>query len=346
MRERLLDLLGRLRTAISRLGSPRTLAIAGYAAFFFLAFLVAAYLTFPWDRLRDYVIQEVERPAGPGGARVPSGWELDIVDLSPAGLAGVTAEGVRIAKRPEVPGEGPQMELVLDRVDAHASVFGLLTGSPGGSLDATLAGGDVSLAVSGNEDARDIDLELSGVQLRRIGLLRAFLPVPVVGRISGDVDVTLTADRAETTGTVDFTIEGLTAGDGQAKLPVPGMGDGITLERLDAGDLDLEATIEEGVADITTLAADGTDLTLAGDGNLRLGTPLDRSILDLLLYVKFKDAYRDRNDRTRALFSLLEVSPQLTRARTPDGGLQFELGGPLGGRLRASPAGSSPPPGG
>jgi len=356
MRERFAELIDRLRSwwnqAVAGGGGPkRWLPVLGYAAFFLLVFVIAAYLTFPWDRLRDYVVQEVERPEGPGGVRRPSGWELDIVDLSPSWLTGVSATGVRLARRPEVPAAveddvpAAPMELFIDEASAHVSILQLLFGRLGVGLDAELAGGTLELDYAGG-GLQDIDLELTGVQLRRLGILRAYLPVPLVGRISGDVELTLPEDPAEASGTVDLAIEGLTVGDGKAKLPVPGMGDGITLERVDAGDLALAGEITEGVLDLTTLAADGTDVEIAGDGTLRLADPLARSVLDLLLYVQVKDAYRDRNDRTRALFSLLEVSPDLRRARTDDGGLQFQLGGTVGGRLRSSPAGNRPRPGG
>src|SRR5262245_43979209 len=41
--------------------------IGGYTVLFPLAFLLFAYWVFPYDRLRDYIVQEVERPIGPGG---------------------------------------------------------------------------------------------------------------------------------------------------------------------------------------------------------------------------------------------------------------------------------------
>ena len=346
MRERILELFERIRAATPDLLSRRTLGILGYVAFFLVTFVIFAYLTFPWDRLKDYVVQEVERPVGPGGVRSPSGWELDIIDLSPSWLNGVSASGVRIAKRPALESDGPPMEMTLDRVDAHASLLGLIFGRRGGSLRAEFAGGTADLDVAQSGAERQIDLTLDAVELRRVGILRAFVPIPLVGRVSGDVDLVLGAEPTDTSGAVSLVVEGLTAGDGNAKLPVPGMGDGITLERVDAGDLTLAGEIEEGVLDLSTLAADGTDIELAGDGTLRFGKTLPRSMLDLLLYVKIKDAYRDRNDRTRSLFSLIELSPQLRSARTEDGALQFQLGGALGGALRTTPAGSRPRPGG
>lgn len=338
MKERLLAIL-------RRLPRPRlpSLAGLGYAAFFVVAFVLAAYWTFPWDRVRDYVVQEVERPAGPGGVRRASGWELDIGALRPSWLTGVVARDVRIAKRPEDP-EAPPMEARADELRARVSLLSLLGGGVGGSFGAELAGGSIEGSFDQDDEGRSLDVALEGVQLRRVGILRAFLPIPVAGELGGEIDLRLAAEPEGSEGSVDLAISGLTAGDGQAKLPIPGMGDGITLERIDAGTLVLRAEVEEGVADLTTLRADGEDLELTGDGTVRLLDPLTRSRVDLLLRVRFTDAYRNRNDRTRAIFSIVDIAPQARRARAPDGALQFQFSGLLGARLRSTPAGGQPPP--
>ena len=67
----------------------------GYPLFFVFCLLLFAYWTFPYDRVRDFIIQEVENPRGPGDRRRPSGYQLEIVDLSPSWVTGVELTGVR-----------------------------------------------------------------------------------------------------------------------------------------------------------------------------------------------------------------------------------------------------------
>ncbi|MDH5491636.1 MAG: hypothetical protein OEY14_06765, partial [Myxococcales bacterium] len=71
---------------------------------------------------------------------------------------------------------------------------------------------------------------------------------------------------------------------------------------------------------------------------------LSRSRLDVLIHASFTEAYRDKSIRTQALFSLMEIRPELRAARTSDGALQYRLRGSFGTRIRPEAAGSAPSP--
>jgi type II secretion system protein N len=124
------------------------------------------------------------------------------------------------------------------------------------------------------------------------------------------------------------------------------MRDGLTIEQIDAGTLRFAAEVEEGVANVTDLAAEGEDIELRASGTIRLVKPMDMSRLDLLLRIAFKDSYREKSDRTRALFTAMDMLPELRAARTTDGALQYRLTGAPGSRMATTPAGRSPAPGG
>jgi hypothetical protein len=66
------------------------------------------------------------------------------------------------------------------------------------------------------------------------------------------------------------------------------------------------------------------------------------SRLDILLRVKFTDAYKNRDEHTRNLFSALDFFPQLAPAKTTDGALQYQLAGPFALGLLPTPAGAMP----
>ena len=57
--------------------------------------------------------------------------------------------------------------------------------------------------------------------------------------------------------------------------------------------------------------------------------------------LKILPAYAEQSDRARSMVALLDSVPTLARARTSDGGLQYRLGGSIGGGIRSSPAGST-----
>ncbi len=319
--------------------------IGGYVLLFPAAFLLFAYWSFPYDRLRDYIVQEAEWESSPGGTRRPSGVELEIVELEPSWLTGVNATGIRLTKLPERPDDEPA-QILIDEASARISLLGLIFGNTDVSFDLGLGGGTVEGEYEDDGGTQHVEVELADVNLLTIGILRTAVGLPIRGTLSGTVDLTLAEEMTDTTGSIDLTIEGIKIGDGRAKLAVGDMREGLTIEQIDAGSLHFQANVEEGVAHLEELHADGPDMELTASGTIRLVKPIAMSRVDLLLRVEFKDAYRDRNDRTRTLFTAMDMLPPLRAARTTDGALQYRVTGAPGSRLGTTPAGRSPAPGG
>lgn len=316
----------------------------GYPLFFVFVFLLFAYWTFPWDRVRDYIVQEVETPMR-GGRRVASGFELEIVDLSPSWGTGVDLTGVRLVKLPTEPDERP-VDVTFESVHARVGLLSALMGDLDLDFEAVVAGGDVSghFEQSGEDVAFDVDIE--NVNLRRISILRAYLPLPTQAKLNGHVDLAMGEQANATNGSIDLRLEGLKIGDGQAKLAIEGMGDGITVDEIDAGNVAIEGTVENGVLNLRRFQGRGADLELGGAGELRVMRPFELSRADVLVRLKFTDAYKEKSDRTRALFSLLDLQPRLRSFKTSDGALQIRIAGTLAGRITTRGAGGEPAPGG
>ncbi len=330
-----------LEAAAPNRRSPRTRI--GPILLSFILFVVALPLlavpAFPYDHLAAWISQQVEAPRGPGDRRRPSGWRLEIGELSPLFPVGLKGDAVTIAH----PASGvPHAELFVESLEVRISPLSLLTGSASGELRARLGGGSLRADFDATFDGGlDVKAELHDIRLRRLGLLRAFLPIPLRGTLSGEIDLqTSLQDPSESEGSLRLHIAGLSVGDGQSKLPLPGMADGITLERVEAGELRLEAEIDRGLLQIERLRAHGPDVEFDVLGSVRLARRLRASRVDLKVRVRFAESFRNRSDRTRAIFSLLEFAPQLRRARTKDDALQWQVNGTLGGRLRGRPAGS------
>jgi len=329
-----------MKRFLQKLLTRKVLLYVGYVSFFFFCFVLFAYWTFPYDRLRDYIVQEVERPAGPDGQRRPSGVELEIAELSPSWVTGVELEGVRVVKHPEEP-DGSPIEITLDEVSARVGVFSLLSGETDLSFDATVGGGIIEGQYEETETTTHIEAELEEVQLRQLGVAKSLIGLPVGGLANGQVLLTISDDNSQTTGNVDLSIASLQIGGGQ--VPVPGMSSGLTVERIDAGTLEIAMDVDDGVARIEKLESDGEDLAVEGSGTIRLMRPLKMSRLDLMLRVAFSEAYRNRSDHTRRLFSAMDFVPDLRAAKTPDGALQWRVNGSFGSRIATSPAGRARP---
>jgi type II secretion system protein N len=96
---------------------------------------------------------------------------------------------------------------------------------------------------------------------------------------------------------------------------------------VEAGKLELSIEVRDGVAKLTRLSTDGKDLKLSGSGNVRLVDPLKRSRPDLNLDLTLSDDYKNKSDRTKAMFELLALRPEWQRATTPDGTMHVHVGG-------------------
>ena len=316
----------------------------GYPLFFLFCFVLFSYWTFPYERAKRFIIEKVEYSER-GGRRVPSGYELEIVDLGPSGLTGLSATGVRLVKLPETPDERP-VDVTIEEATVSLGVLSALFGDISVDFDMAVAGGDIEGNFTQGE-ATEIEAAIDDVKLRRVGVLRSMIGLPVTGALSGEIDLVVAEESANTRGTIELNIEGTSIGDGNAKLKIEGLpGEGLTVERIDAGNIELYASVEEGNATIERLEGRGPDLDLDGAGSLRLLQPLPMSRLDLMIRADIKDGYKQRNDRTRGMFMLLDNNPRMAPAKTPDGALQYRISGTFGGRISGSPAGRAPMPGG
>ncbi|MBX3270708.1 MAG: type II secretion system protein GspN [Sandaracinaceae bacterium] len=318
--------------------SERTkkILLYGVAAppFFLLSLVLGAYWTFPYDHLRDFIIQEVERG---------SDLTLEIGSLSPSWITGVELEDVRISKVPE--GQTEPVTMEIPSASARISLLSLLGGTVSVSYDVALAGnGRVEGSYAQNDEATHLIARLENVHLAGLRPLTSSMRLPISGRAGGTIDMRIGAEAVNTEGNVDLRIENLAIADGQTPLEIEGLGAGLTLERLELGTLELRLESERGNGVIRRLHAGGEHAELWGTGSLRLAQPFERSTMDLLLRIQFADAYKTSSPRMEGLFALMEINPQVRPARTSSGGFQWRITGGLGGRIRMVPSGNVPMP--
>ena len=300
----------------------------GYPMFFFLCFAFFAYQTFPYERLAARLVQEAQA----------LGYEIEIIDLTNSGLTGLTFENLRLV----LPSEGedsPALDVIFDELTVSTSLFSLVSDTKSYSFDAELAGGEADGDLVLGPDTMDVDAELDDINLEALPALRKFTKVPLAGTLNGEVALDMPSEVAESTGSIEITIEGLNIGDGKSKLEIPGWG-GLTLDKADAGNLELVATIEEGSAKIERATSHGKDLELDVLGNVRLLRPLKRSELNVMLRVKIQEAYKERSAKVATMLEL--ASSGLKAAQTADGAIQYTVAGSFAGRLRPKAAGTRP----
>jgi type II secretion system protein N len=318
-----------LRDRLPRPSIQSLLKWLGYPLFFLFCFVLFSYWTFPWDRARNKLVEEA-------GKR---GYALEIVDMSPSGLSGVTLSGVRLVL-PLQPGEtGPAQELLVEELSVRAGLFAFMRGSKAFSFDAELAGGAFEGALDlGKEEELDFEAEFENLNLTQLAALRKYTFVPMRGIATGDVEIHMPSEVDESSGHFDVTISDFTVGDGNAKVDIPGWG-GLTLDEASAGDFNFKAEIQEGTMDIQRAEAHGSDLQLDAVGSVRLARPVKRSQLDVMFRIKIEDAYKEKSPKVATALGMVEQQRQFKAAQTSDGALQYALKGSLSGPLRPTPAG-------
>ena len=290
-----------------------------YTSFFCLVFVFAVYWTFPYERLRDYVAEKLT-------AQTPTGnRSVELGELTPVGFGGVRVRDLSIVQTSSAPDSSPS-ELHVSEVNASVSVLQLLLGNKKLALEARAGKGTIEGKFDQSGDTQHIEAELKAVDVGEMGL-GSWVTLPLKGKATGKIDLRLPTDPTKATGSIKLEIKGLKVGDGKAKVKPPGMPAGLTLDEVDAGKLELSVEVRDGVATLTRFSTDGKDLKLTGTGNVRLADPLKRSRPDLNLDLTFSEAYKNKSDRTKAMFELLGLRPEWQRATTPDGTMHVHVGG-------------------
>ncbi len=326
--------------------SPRAKKIlrwVGYPLFYLFCLVLFAYLTFPYDRLKNRIVAEVN-----ARATAPDAMRLEIADMGSYWFSGIEAKGVKLTGPPPAATAGsssdegddtakakPQKPNVIGIDDVHArvSLLRLLVGTVYVSFGADAFGGEVSGNTSDADKSRSVHVELSGVDVNKLPALPDIVGLPMTGAVNGTMDLKLPDGKfAKANGSIDLTITNLTVGDGKAKIR-----NTIALPKLDAGTLTLKAQITEGRLSIEKFNSKGPDLDFICEGKIRMRDPADESLAELSVRFKFSDSYKNKNDMTRGLFGapnsrmpgLFDLDPKNKRAKRPDGYYAWRATGPF-----------------
>lgn len=326
----------------------RALIWAAYPTFYLLCFVVFAFVTFPFDRLRDRIVVGFAEDQRRSGGTM----QLEIGDMSWYWLSGIEAENVRLITPASTEPDGtikPASEMEVPYLAARVSLLPLVLGRFNVSFKAEALGGSLHGTTHNSGADRALSVDFDNVALGRFQPLVQMLGLPMSGELNGHVDLTIPEGKlSKADGTIDLTIANLTVADGKAKIK-----DTIALPKLVVGDLVLKGDVSQGVMRITKFAAAGHDLDFSSDGKVTLRDELSESQADLNFKFKFSDKYKSKDDKTQALFgapgssapALFEIAdPKIRQAKRPDGFYAFRAWGLLRS-LRFDPAAVSPTPG-
>jgi type II secretion system protein N len=330
----------------------RILITSAYPSFYLFCLVIFAYLTFPYDRLKDRILVEFDAPK-PGK---PSGQQhLEIDSIGPYWLSGLSVKGVRLISRhaPGPEGELPPSKFTIDEGHVRISLMQLLIGRKTVWFGGKVYGGGVDGWARMNSEGLVLEVAVENVDIGQVDALGDVVSgLPLTGTLKGKIAFVIPEQKlAKATGTVALSIADLTAGDGKSKIAGK-----LALPKLNVGAFELEAEAKEGVLKVDKLGTQGQDLDLGGDGKVLLRDPFGESNADLYLRFRFADAYKGKNEMTKSLFgapgssapALFELAdPRIRTSKRPDGFYGWHMTGLMKDpRFEPSPTGggSSPLP--
>jgi len=316
----------------------------GYPLFGLFSFVVFLYVTFPYDKLKDRIEQQLSASGE---------MKVTIDELGPSPLFGLSAKRVllvmtpkaRSAPPPGVPGaakpEKPKpVRILLDEVSGSVGLLAVLGGGTAVSFDVEGMGG----TISGSYEAHKtkgwaLSLEAERLRLADLPAVQEFVGLPVKGALTAKIDLTVPKNQwPEASGELSLECDGCAVGDGKAKLKVPGnplLAMGITLPRIRLGQFGGQVKIEKGTATLENVSAKSPDIEVALEGTIALRQPLAFSNSQAYLKFKISPELKRRDPK----FELVENG--LGQAKRPDGFFGMRLVGPLK-TLRPVPSAAGP----
>lgn len=305
----------------------------GYPIFYLLCLVVFLSWTFPYDTLKERVVAQFN--AQQKNSAHPH--ELQIDDLDSSFVTGVKVKGIRLISPASEAGKPPSV-ISVEEARARISLLGLVFGNKDISFRLDAFDGTIKGSFEDNGKERDIEVELDGVDMRRIDAIASNVGFPIDGKLTGAVKLNLPEGKASKgNGTIALEVTEMYAGDAkELKIKTP-MGP-FTLPRLKVGTFAVTGEAKDGVLKLSKVTAAGGDVDVTGDGKVQLRELATDANLDVNLKFKINDAYRTKNDKTKLLFGapgakekpMLEMDQKMARAKSADGFYALRVGGTLG----------------
>jgi type II secretion system protein N len=257
----------------------RILRWLGYPLLALIVFSFTLQLTFPYDRVKDKLIELASER-----------YDVQIASASPTFLpGGMVLESILLKSRPTRPDEQPTA-IAIDRLSVDVGLLALLIGRVNVDLVAEIGEGEIvgDISVSPTELAVEVGTE--DLELENIPGLRDALGLPMKGGLDAELDVTLPEQRWDLAeGSFTMSCPGCVVGDGKAKIKPKqpsargGRGasffaaEGLTVPTLNLGELEGKISIISGKGVIDQFGAKSPDGDLAIHGTVTFGRTFSES---------------------------------------------------------------------
>jgi type II secretion system protein N len=284
------------------------------AAFGLIVFLIAFYLSFPFDRVKDMAIAQLS-------AR---NLDVEIATAGPTLGLGIAFGDVTVKTRP-TDGSKPT-RIRIDSIRAGLSPLAALGGKQAFNVEANAWGGEIEVDWQGSKALGEVKVRAEEISMASLPGVKEAINLPLAGMLELKMDVKTPKNRSsEAGGTLSWKCAACVIGDGKEKLKIannPMLAEGISLPRIRLGDFVGRVVIDKGLARLSGVQAKSPDAEISIEGELRLADPMQMSHLDL--YVRFRpsEALLKSADKIQLILQLAE-----SEGKRPDGFYGFRMSG-------------------
>lgn len=293
---------------------PRTkkiVKIAGFVVLALVTFVFALQLTFPYNRVKDKIVEGLASKYDVTISSVERGW-----------LPGrVTFNAVTLRTRPAKADE-VATTFFIKKLEVSAGIFSLIGGTASVDIDAEIGPGHIRGNVAVSKSGTSIDIE--GVDLPSAMLpMRELIGLPMSGKIAFSVELNLPNEKAKNSnrsiqnwqkasGAFAFKCpSNCTFGDGKTKLR-PKLknarsqafaADGIDFGKVDVASMSAHVKIKDGILEVDKFDTKSEDGELHVDFQVTLAPQFDDSMVAGCLRFKGSEKLLEKEPRTHAALS-------------------------------------------
>jgi type II secretion system protein N len=321
----------------------RVLFVGAHVLLFLVCVVAFLYLAFPWDRAARYAEAALAKKLD---------MDVYIGSIGPSWLTGIEVRDVTLRTR-KPDRQGNLRTFHADRLVARASLGTLFGGNVDVDFVAEMMGGRIDGQLYRTQRDTRIVAKLAEVAPNDITFLREMIGLPIKGRMTGAVDLTLRDhkfDRAS--GSIEFLAKGVVVGDGKAKLKLKVKGaqyaelqefldredQGVAIPPMKVGTFTLKMRVTRGTARVTQMGAASEHIEIKGEGEVLFRNPPTASESRIYVMYKFSEPYQNLDSETRSMMENMRAAPNYRRALRTDGFYGFCISGVLRERIRPLPA--------
>lgn len=293
---------------------PRTkkvLKVVGYVVLALVTFVFALQLTFPYNRVKDKIIEGLSAK-----------YDVTISSVERGFMPGtITFNAVTLRTRPAKSDE-VATTFFIKKLEVRAGIFALIGGTASVDLDAEIGPGHIRGTVAISKSSTSIDVEGVGLPSAMLPM-RELMGLPMsAGKIDFSVELNLPNEKSKTgkvtqnwqkaTGAFAFDCpSNCTFGDGKTKLR-PKLknsrsqafaADGIDFGKVEVASMHAHVAIKDGILELDKFDTKSEDGEVHVDFQVTLAPQLDESMVAGCLRFKGSDALLKKEPRTHAALS-------------------------------------------